>query len=161
METSKKVLELLDEKEKLFLEYEKETEKMMTNSIEDTDRIVDALEARQDLIEKIDYIDEDIHIACREDQNGAQILAAAYNRCGYAEVSGSCQEVFEKGQKIFQVIARIQSMEPQIALNIQEIKEQLQTKIRQNKKEIRFAGYFNHMGTGQSVTNGFLYDQKR
>lgn len=161
METSKKVLELLEEKESLFLEYEKETEKMMTNSIEDTDKIVDALEAREDLIEKINYIDEDIRIACREDQNGAQILEAVFNRCGYGDVSGSSREVFVQGQKIFQIIARIQGMEPQIAVNIQEIKEQLQTKIRQNKKEIRFAGYFNHMGTGQSISNGFLYDQKR
>lgn len=161
METSKKVLELLHKKEELFLEYEKETEKMMTNQAEDTDKIVDALEARQELIEKIDYVDEDIRVACREDQNGMQVLEAAFNRCDYGDVSGGCQEVFEKGQRIFQVIARVQSMEPQIVSNIQEIKKQLQTKIRQNKKEIRFAGYFNHMGSGQNISNGFLYDQKR
>lgn len=161
MRADKEVLGLLMKKKEYFLIYEQETDKMNTNSTKDVDRITAAVERRQELMGQIDRIDEEIAIICGKEEEGALLLQAARNQCDYKSLPAELTPVYQAGQQIYQIIARIQDEEVLVESNLRSILEQLQNLIKQNKQERKFSGYLKNMDYSGDVKKGFLYNEKR
>lgn len=150
---------LLAEKKDLFLKYEEATSKMSEADEETIEIITHSIEARQQLIKKIDDLDARITDLCSEMPDGALLYEASKNRCGYAALSEEEKGIYHRGQEVFQVITRIQEEEALAVANMSRIVDRLQILIKQNHQEKKFAGYLKTMNQG--LANGFLYDKKR
>lgn len=153
------VAELLTEKKQLFEKFESITEQMMTDSFDEIDTIVECVERREALRKQIDELDIKISSTAMECENGEEIIRASKNLCDFSDLSPALQKVFTAGQEVFGVISRIQSADPQAVKNMRAMLEELQQKIRQNKKNSKFTGYINSMGL--QASKGALYDKKR
>ncbi|WP_125141494.1 hypothetical protein [Clostridium transplantifaecale] len=158
-EISEIIAELLAEKKQLFEKFESITEQMMTDSFDEIDMIVECVDRREELRKQIDELDLKISSTAMECENGEEIIKASKNLCDFSEVSPALQKVFTAGQEVFGVISRIQSADPQAVRNMKAMMEELQQKIRQNKKNSKFTGYINTMGL--QASKGALYDKKR
>lgn len=161
MSSNSKILELLETKRELFIQYEAETEKIKSNSADETDLITEVLSKRDSLRVRIEQIDNEIEETCRLDENGELLYKAAKNTCDYGTLPPELKTVFDAGQKIYQVIARIQSDEELVLMNFKKVKDQLQELIKQNKKDSKLAGYLKYTGTGNMAKMGSIYDKKR
>lgn len=153
------VAELLAEKKQLFEKIESLTEQMMTDSFDEIDMIVECVDRREALRKQIDELDIKISSTARKCENGEEIIKASKNLCDFSALSPALQKVFTAGQEVFGVISRIQSADPQAVKNMRAMLEELQHKIRQNKKNSKFTGYINTMGL--QASKGALYDKKR
>lgn len=158
-EISEIVAELLAEKKQLFEKFESVTEQMMTDSFDEIDMIVECVERREALRKQIDELDIKISSTAMECENGEEIVRASKNLCDFSDLNPALQKVFTAGQEVFGVISRIQSADPQAVKNMRAMLEELQQKIRQNKKNSKFTGYINSMGL--QASKGALYDKKR
>lgn len=161
METDRQVLALLEQKRELFGQYEEETEKMHAEVPEEVEHILEALEKREELAEKIDEIDGRIRELCDQSPYGNIIWSAVRNRCGLNELPEEYRDIFLEGQKIFQVVTRIQDLEKNIRIRLKEMQADTQKKLRQNQQVKKFSGYLEHQTYDSSVKSGFLYDKKR
>ena len=158
METLERMRELLRDKQELFLQYEQETGKLLTEDLEAVDRIAEAVEAREGLIRQIDAVDAKLRETAAASGSGARLYEITKHRCDYAALSEGEQQLFQDGQQIFTVMTRIRETEERAREGMAKITGELQEKIRQSNTNTRFSGYLKQMDTG---TKGMLYDKKR
>ena len=161
MRTDKEVIKLLQKKKENFLKYEEETKKLTANGEDAVEQITSALAKRQELIGIIDGIDAKIRKLCEDTEEGVLLLDASRNRCEYQRLSPSYQEVYQAGQQVFQIIARIQNEDRLAVASMEHVKNRFQRDIRQNQKVSKFSGYLKSMDYGEDVKKGFLYNEKR
>ena len=83
MEMYERLEQLLSEKRDLFVLYEEETKSMLPVNPEDMEKVEAALGKRQELIEKIDAVDEKMNTLVQGTPAGPQLMAAVKNRCDY------------------------------------------------------------------------------
>lgn len=158
METLDKMIELLRDKKELFLQYERETQKLVTEDIEAVDQIAEAVETREELIRQIDAIDAKLRETAAASGSAARLYEIAKNRCDYGTLNGEEQQLFQDGQQIYTVMTRIKETEERAREGMARITGALQEKIRQSNTNTRFSGYLKQMDTG---AKGVLYDKKR
>lgn len=158
-ETTKEVIGLLKEKKQLFEKFEAVTDQMMTDSFDQIDQMIDCTEQREQLKQQIDALDLRIRETAMQSKDGDQIIRVSKNLCDFKGLSPEYREIFEAGQDIFRIISRVQIADPQIQKNMEAMMEELQQRIRQNKKNTKFTGYIKNMGI--QASKGALYDKKR
>ena len=148
MEVLEQMRMLLREKAILFGQYEQETLRLDTDDLDAVDDIVDAVQARQALIDKIG----------EASAYGARCFHIGKNQCDYAGLTEAEQAVFRVGQEVFAIMTRIRELEDGIPGKMAVIQEQLQEKIKKNNVNGKFTGYLKQMGQG---SKGVLYDKRR
>lgn len=158
-EITKEVIGLLKEKKQLFEKFEAVTDQMMTDSFDQIDQMIDCTEQREQLKQQIDALDLRIRETAMQSKDGDQIIRVSKNLCDFKGLSPEYREIFEAGQDIFRIISRVQIADPQIQKNMEAMMEELQQRIRQNKKNTKFTGYIKNMGI--QASKGALYDKKR
>lgn len=158
METLERMRALLRDKQELFLQYETETQKLLTEDLEAVDQIAEAVDAREALISRINAIDVKLRETAAASEGGLRLYEIAKNRCDYGTLSREEQQLFQDGQQIYTVMTRIQEMEKRARTGMEKITGALQEKIRQSNTNTRFSGYLKQMDTG---AKGVLYDKKR
>lgn len=158
-EVAEEIVTRLNEKKRLFKEFEAVSEQMMTDSADGIDQMVECVEQREQLKTQIDELDQRIRETAGQSADGEAMLRASKNLCDFATLKEAYREIYSAGQEIFGIISRIQNMDPQIRKNMDTMMEELQRRIKQNKKNAKFTGYINNMGLKPST--GVLYDKKR
>ena len=151
MEVLEQMRMLLREKAILFGQYEQETLRLDTDDLDAVDDIVDAVQARQALIDKINGLDRRIAAIGEASAYGARCFHIGKNQCDYAGLT-------EAGQEVFAIMTRIRELEEGIPGKMAVIQEQLQEKIKKNNVNGKFTGYLKQMGQG---SKGVLYDKRR
>jgi len=158
MEVLEQMRMLLREKAILFGQYEQETLRLDTDDPDAVDDIVEAVQARQALIDKINGLDQRIAAMGEASAYGARCLHIGRNQCDYAGLTEAEQGVFRAGQEVFAIMTRVRELEARIPAKMAAIQEQLQEKIKKNNVNGRFTGYLKQMGQG---SKGVLYDKRR
>lgn len=158
MEVLEQMRMLLREKAILFGQYEQETLRLDTDDLDAVDDIVDAVQARQALIDKINGLDRRIAAIGEASAYGAHCFHIGKNQCDYADLTEAEQAVFRVGQEVFAIMTRIRELEDGIPGKMAVIQEQLQEKIKKNNVNGKFTGYLKQMGQG---SKGVLYDKRR
>lgn len=147
---------LLREKKELCLLYEKKTRTMTGQKPEELEQ---ALADREELIGRIDAVDEELS-ACRDaSEEGRAFYDAARNQCDYETLSAEEKQLFAEGQEIYTVLSRVQETEGEIRREMESMMETLLLKIRHTNTNNRFTGYLKQMDYGES--KGLLYNKKR
>ena len=154
MEVLEQMRMLLREKAILFGQYEQETLRLDTDDLDAVDDIVDAVQARQALIDKINGLDRRIAAIGEASAYGARCFHIGKNQCDYAGLTEAEQAVFRVGQEVFAIMTRIRELEDGIPGKMAVIQEQLQEKIKKNNVNGKFTGYLKQMGQG---SKGVLY----
>ena len=101
MEVLEQMRMLLREKAILFGQYEQETLRLDTDDLDAVDDIVDAVQARQALIDKINGLDRRIAAIGEASAYGARCFHIGKNQCDYAGLTEAEQAVFRVGQEVF------------------------------------------------------------
>ena len=158
MEVLEQMRMLHREKAILFGQYEQETLRLDTDDLDAVDDIVDAVQARQALIDKINGLDRRIAAIGEASAYGARCFHIGKNQCDYAGLTEAEQAVFRVGQEVFAIMTRIRELEEGIPGKMAVIQEQLQEKIKKNNVNGKFTGYLKQMGQG---SKGVLYDKRR
>lgn len=159
LETAKKIVVLLAEKKKLFEQFESVTGQMMTDSFDEIDGMLGCVDQRESLIGKIDELDRKIQTTAAQSENGELMLRASKNLCDFSALEPGYREIYLAGQALFGIISRIMDADPQINRNMETMMNELQHRIRENKKKSKFTGYINTMGI--QASKGALYDKKK
>lgn len=149
---------LIKDKTELFLQYEEETKKLLTDNPEDTERIVEAVAAREDLIQKINAIDARLKEIGLRSEEGARLFEVTKNRLDYGSLDAGERQLFDESQVLYTIINRIRETEERAGVNMKRILAVLQEKIRQSNVNTKFTGYLKQMEQGNK---GMLYDKKR
>lgn len=152
------VRKLVQDKTELFLLYEEETKKLVTDNPEDVEQIVEAVAARDDLIQKINAIDARMEEIRLRSEEGARLYKIVRNQLDYGTLNPQERQLFDESQVIYTVINRIRETEECAGANMNRIMAFLQEKIRQSNVNTRFTGYLKQMEQG---SKGMLYDKKR
>lgn len=158
MEMYERLEQLLSEKRDLFVLYEEETKSMLPVNPEDMEKVEAALGKRQELIEKIDAVDEKMNTLVQGTLAGPQLMAAVKNRCDYKSLDVKGRKLFDAGQELYTLMARIRDEEQRIQEQMMQIQGGLQEKMKLNNRSAKFAGYLKQMDQG---AKGILYDKKR
>ena len=158
MEVLEQMRMLLREKAILFGQYEQETLRLDTDDLDAVDDIVDAVQARQALIDKINGLDRRIAAIGEASAYVSHCFHIWKNQCDYACLTEAEQTVFRVGQEVFAIMTRIRELEEGIPGKMAVIQEQLQEKIKKNNVNGKFTGYLKQMGQG---SKGVLYDKRR
>ncbi len=162
MENIERILDWMQEKKQLFLLYEIETKKLQVSEEEAIDQIQEALSVREELIGKINEIDKNIQEIFMQTQDGEVLKDVCQNRINYEETPIQYRPLYQVGQEIFQIIARIQQEDTFASTQMQDLMQKLQNRIKQNKQASRVSGYVKSMNYGSSSMNtGFLLNKKR
>lgn len=152
------VRKLVKDKAELFLLYEEETKKLVTENPEDVDQIAEAVASRDDLIQQINAIDARMEEIRRRSEEGARLYQIVKNQLDYGSLNPQERQLFDESQVIYTVINRIRETEERAEANMKQILAFLQEKIRQSNVNTKFTGYLKQMEQG---TKGMLYDKKR
>ena len=158
MELLEQMRMLLREKTILFGQYEKETLRLDRDDLEAVDEIVEAVNARQAIIEKINGLDREIEAIRDRSSYGFRCYMIGKNRCDYSGLSEAEQILFKDGQDVFTMITRIRDLEAGVPGKMAKIRAQLQSRIKQNNVNGKFTGYLKQMNQG---SKGVLYDKRR
>lgn len=158
MELLEQMRMLLREKAILFGRYEQETLRLDTDDLEAVDEIVEAVNARQAIIETIDSLDREIEAIRDSSSYGSHCYMIGKNRCDYSGLNEAEQGLFKDGQDVFSMITRIRELEAGVPGKMAKIRSQLQGKIKQNNVNGKFTGYMKQMNQG---SKGVLYDKRR
>lgn len=152
------VRKLVKDKAELFLLYEEETKKLVTENPEDVDQIAEAVASRDDLIQQINAIDARMEEIRRRSEEGTRLYKIVKNQLDYGSLNPQERQLFDESQVIYTVINRIRETEERAEANMKQILAFLQEKIRQSNVNTKFTGYLKQMEQG---TKGMLYDKKR
>ena len=158
MKTYERLTQLLAEKRELFSLYESETRAMLPETPEDMERVEEALEKRQELIGKIDAVDEQMNVLVQGTPGGERLMAAIKNRCDYKSLDAEGRKLFDAGQELYTLMSGIREEEQRIRERMLQMQGGLQEKMKQNNRNAKFAGYLKQMDQG---AKGILYDKKR
>lgn len=162
MAVFERMMELLRDKKKLCLLYEKATGAMTgkkPEDLEELDWLEQALADREALIGRIDAVDGEL-LACGNDsREGRAFYDASRNQCDYETLSAQEKQLFAEGQEIYQVLSRVQEAEEEIRREMESLMEDLLLKMRHTNTNNRFTGYLKQMDYGAS--KGLLYNEKR
>ncbi len=140
----KTVMKLLQQKKELFLKYEEISDELTYQDIERMEVIVDA---RDELIQQINSIDEEIKNSSLTDKYGTAVYQAIRNRCNRSDVAVELIPLFDLGQEILAVINRLMQMEPRIVQNIDEKQKELEQKIKDSNSLPKIQKYFDTIQT--------------
>lgn len=139
-----RVIEILNEKRKLFLEIERVTEPMYYG---EADEIADCMEKRSTLIEKIILLDNEIKELCAGDE---PLRDALNNKCNRQGLIESLAEVYDASTGVFAVINRIIGNQKAIEEHLLDEKARIEEKI----KETESSGYSVANQYYQSIQTG-------
>lgn len=155
MEKINYILCRLDEKEKLFEEYETLTNKIYESEFDNMEEIN---LKRFSIAEKIDAIDKDISAVCQSLDNGDLIFNALKNRCNRSELSEDLKAIFDKTQSVFSVIQRIKMIEEMLMNRLVTNKAEIEKKIKAVSIAPKVTQYLNAVG-GDAKT-GMMFGSK-
>ena len=127
-----KLYELLQQKEKLFIEYEKESLALLDCDIDDMEKHINN---RGNISENIDDNEEQIKIISNNYEYGF-IKPVLNNLCDRNTLSLTHTKVFDKSQKIFSIVNRISRINSEIEQRIIVEQEALLDEIKSINSEI-------------------------
>lgn len=119
--------ELLLEKLEAFTKYEIATDKMLSYEADD---ILELVEERQDISEKIDALDQKLRDLYHKSENEL-VQKAALNKINFGDCPKNLRSVFLNGQKIFAVISMISRKEQQVVSRVEELRDGFLEQIKQ------------------------------
>lgn len=140
--TVEKVLTLLDKKAGLFTEYEKATQDLLVCEADDVEKYI--IE-RGRLANEIDEVTEEIGFVCDGEPNGEVIFSAASAKINYDRVPPELRSVFESGQNVRSIAARILETDKQVTARLEGIRDEAKEKIRQNQNMPKIKKYLTDL----------------
>ncbi len=109
MDTINELCEMLARKKDIFLQYEKDTEALLSC---EADEIEAHMKSRKRLSGEVDRIDAALdRLAADGAENQTAVRQALKNHCGRSQIPAELRPVFDSAQQIFTVIHRIRRME--------------------------------------------------
>lgn len=151
MDSSEQICALLEEKYRLFLKYEKETDALLLCELEELET---HMKGRERLVAQIDGLNRQISEAC----GGAkEIMDAVYNRCDRGGLPEALAQIYDRAQAVFQIINRIQQSEPLAEMRLRRERDALEEKIRDSNRSsaAQASRYFSGArGSGSVARSG-------
>ena len=141
---------LLEDKRQAFLTYEKETEALIVCDVETAQA---HMNQRSLLIKEIDLIDKKIEGVLSSSADRELLGRAVKAKSLPAELTEEYLPIYEQAQLLFAVMNRVKMSEPQAANRLDQLKNELLNKIKENNK-----------GTGAQVSkyyNSTFPDKQR
>lgn len=135
-----KIEDLLRTKKKKFTQFEYATEAILNCDIEEIDGY---MSKRQEIIEEINKLDEQVQILAAQIGKEQQLFEVIKNKCMRSEVPLEFINCYDLGQEVFTVINRISKLEPIIVERAEQIKKEAQKNIRKNNNVPKIAKYFH------------------
>ncbi|MGN1482013.1 hypothetical protein [Porcipelethomonas sp.] len=148
MEKVEKIIENQKKINSFMEKYEDYTRKLLGCSIDDITKYINA---REELISKIDISNKEILSLCEE--NSFEYMAYK-NLCGRGELPDTYTEIFDLRQNFNSILARVKSMEPEIIERITIEREKVLKKIKENNsgQNAKAAKFFNAgISSGQNM----------
>ncbi len=108
MDAVNELCEMLAKKNDIFLQYEKDTDALLSCEIEDIEVYI---KKRSNLSEEVDRIDAALDKLADSCADSKAIRQALKNQCGRNQIPLELRPVFDSAQQIFSIIHRIQRME--------------------------------------------------
>ena len=139
-----RIIEFLELKRQLFLEYEQASIALTYSDIEQMEFIV---EEREQLKEKIDQIDEKISQSSVVQHYGEAVWKTIRNQLNRSDVNPELLPLFDKGQEIFAILNRVMQMEPLIIKHIEDTQKELEQKIKGSNSIPKIRKYFDTIQT--------------
>lgn len=139
------VIELLQLKKQLFLEYEQISMALTYSDIEQMEQLVDE---RDQLIQKIEQIESQINQTDLTHQYGKQIQNTIRVRLNRDEVPQQLIPLFDKGQEIFAIGNRIMQLEPLITQHLEDLQAELEQHIKNSNSIPKIKKYFDTIQVG-------------
>ncbi|MEG2770484.1 MAG: hypothetical protein RR902_06655 [Oscillospiraceae bacterium] len=139
------ILLLMKNKIALFEIFKNTTNEMLSC---DSDVLPSLIKKRQELIEKIDVIQDEIKYICDGTANGIKIKEAMDNTCDFADVENDLLPVFTAGQDLFAVINTTKRLDEQLHFRLSQEIDTLDKKIREinTGNSAKASMYFENMG---------------
>ncbi len=137
------LIKMLDEKLRLFQQYEELTVQLL--EAEDDDAMV-LFDQRGKLIELIDVLDADMRAYA--DKHGSKLYEIIKNRVNRGELSPEEAELYDKGAEIFTVISSISRMEVSLKAEYEQKRDNAAVQLKQTNKNERLIRYFDSVSPG-------------
>lgn len=128
MDTMNELCEMLAKKKEIFLQYEKDTDALLSCEIEEVEAHI---KNREKLSEEVDRIDAALdRLAADSAENQTVVRQALKNQCGRNQLPAALWPVFDSAQQIFSIMHRIQQIESRAEERIKFEQEILLEKIK-------------------------------
>lgn len=140
------IVEQLSQKIDLFLEYEKITQRLLECN---TEELEDYILARDEIASRVDGINQALAECCSKSSDIYPLLTQAIqNQCNYGDLTEDLKPVFEKSQKVYGIITRIQTFNPQIVARVEAMRQEMLCQIAcvNNSKTASMHKYLNSAG---------------
>lgn len=134
---------LLDKRGKLFLEYEDLTQELLKCDVDDVEYYITQ---RNTLANAIDEVAEEIGRVCDAAPGGKVLFDAANARINFDSVPSELLPVFELGQNVRGIIARIGQTNQQVLERLQMFQNEARDKIRQSQNVPKIKKYLTDLG---------------
>lgn len=109
MDTITELCEMLAKKKDIFLQYEKDTQALLSCEVDDIETY---MKSRKRLSGEVDRIDAALdRLAADNAENQTAIRRALKNHCGRNQIPAELRPVFDSSQQIFAVVHRIRQIE--------------------------------------------------
>ncbi|MBR3839572.1 MAG: hypothetical protein IKM20_00365 [Erysipelotrichales bacterium] len=150
------ILKLLCQKEELLKKFEKISEQMISNEIEEL-LVLD--EERMKLIAEMQSIDKMIKSIYENESDADSISRAISNLDNRSEVNEKYLPIFDKAQQLFMIVSKLQSFQENLDLKLLQLKKELLGDIKQNNQSGKVVKYLNAMDqqmipTGSLISSG-------
>lgn len=150
------ILECLEQKRILFVQYEQHTGEMRTCEIDDLEGHI---AERERLAKEIDKITRDIESFSDMMENPDEIRDAVANRGDYSDFSAEMRHVYDQASKIYTAINHIHNMESEIMQRMKDERALCLENIKKGSDTAKMYGYVKNLQV-HSHQNMLLGDQK-
>lgn len=121
------IIELLKEKNRLFVQYEEATDLLVKF---DPEKAEDYVNKRDKIASSIKDLNEKIKTICDTSQDGDDIRDAMYNKIKWSECSEEYQPIFKNGQDLISAISRIKRKNITIVERVEGVKDTIKEQIK-------------------------------
>ena len=150
------ILKLLDQKEDLLRQFEKISEQMIGDEIEDL-FVLD--EKRMELVNQMQSVDKMIKNIYENESDADSISRAISNSDNRSDVNEKYLPIFDKSQKIFMIVSKLQTFQENFDIKLLQLKKELLGEMKQNNQSGKVIKYLNAMDqqvipTGSLISSG-------
>ncbi len=139
---------LLEKKKEKFSEYEQATQNMLHCELDDLGNYITK---RSVLANEIDKITAEIEQLCLKNPKGDLYAKISYAHVNFDMVPPALHPMFELGQQVRSIIARIHKLEPQVMQRLEGQKKEAFQKVKENHNLPKIKKYLSNLGDQPST----------
>lgn len=121
------ITECLQEKNRLFAQYEEVTDQLVKFDAEKAEDLVDERDKISELVKKVN---REIKNICDNASNGQELRDAMYNKVNWSNCSEEYQNIFKLGQETTACVSRIQRKDKAIVEYAETAKESIKEALK-------------------------------